>query len=258
MSFAAHPEWYRTREGARLRWLCRQSAAKARTVITISEFSRREIVEHLGIADTRVRVIPPGIPDRRVAALHGASLRRAGAAPAVCRIHLQPAPRAWISFARLRPWHATHPGASLDLAGDNRSFPREDVAGAIADEGAGDRIRWHQYVSDEQLSDLYGRARAFAFLSEYEGLGLTPLEALAAGAPPVLLDTPVARESCGTAALYVAHTDRRSISQALEQILFDKATRARLLAAAPEALARYSWPRAGRDTLAAIEHSARM
>ncbi len=44
---------------------------------------------------------------------------------------------------------------------------------------------------------------AFAFLSEYEGLGLTPLEALAAGVPPVLLDTPVARESCGDAALYV-------------------------------------------------------
>ena len=56
---------------------------------------------------------------------------------------------------------------------------------------------------------LYGSARAFAFLSEYEGLGLTPLEALAAGVPPVLLDTPVARESCGERRALRRHARRR-------------------------------------------------
>ena len=136
-----------------------------------------------------------------------------------------------------------HPDASLDLAGDNRSYPREDVGGAIAAEEVGDRIRWHRYVSDEQLAELYRRARAFAFLSEYEGLGLTPLEALAAGVPPVLLDTPVARESCGDAALYVQQGRSKAIARAIEQLLFDEPTRARLLAAAPDVLARYSWPR---------------
>ena len=151
-----------------------------------------------------------------------------------------------------------HPRASLDLAGDNRSFPHEDVGGAIAAESASGRIRWHQYVSDEQLGDLYRQARAFAFLSEYEGLGLTPLEALAAGAPPVLFDTPVAHESCGTAALYVGQGHPKAIARAIEQLLFDQPTRARLLAAAPEVLARYSWPVAGRETLAALEQSARM
>ena len=110
----------------------------------------------------------------------------------------------WISSQPFAAVARQHPDASLDLAGDNRSFPREDVGGAIAAASRlGGRIRWHRYVSDAQLADLYGRARAFAFLSEYEGLGLTPLEALAAGVPPVLFDTPVARESCGAAALYV-------------------------------------------------------
>ena len=54
------------------------------------------------------------------------------------------------------------------------------------------------YVPDEALRICIGRARAFAFLSEYEGFGHPPLEALASGVPPVLLDTPVAREVCGT------------------------------------------------------------
>jgi glycosyltransferase involved in cell wall biosynthesis len=146
-----------------------------------------------------------------------------------------------------------HPDSALDIVGDNRSYPREDLRRTIETEGLQTIVQWHEYVSDEQLRDLYARARAFAFLSEYEGLGLTPLEALAAGVPPVLLDTPVARESCGEAAMYVPTTDQRAIARALEAVLFDEETRARLLAAAPAALAAYSWPRAAMETLNVIE-----
>ena len=112
-------------------------------------------------------------------------------------------------------------------------------------------------MSEERLRELYGRARVFAFLSEYEGLGLTPLEALAVGVPPVLADTAVARESCGDAALYVRLGDLPGIARALEQALADEPTRSRLLAAAPRALARYRWPVAARETLALIETAAR-
>ena len=67
-----------------------------------------------------------------------------------------------------------------------------------------DRITFRSYVDDATLAALYRRASVFAFLSEYEGFGLTPLEALAHGVPPVVLDTPVARETYGPAARYVA------------------------------------------------------
>jgi glycosyltransferase involved in cell wall biosynthesis len=108
-------------------------------------------------------------------------------------------------------------------------------------------------VSDEQLGTLYAEARAFAFLSEYEGLGLTPLEALAAGVPPILLDTPIARESCGDAAIYVPVSDLPATTRALESLLFDETVRQRILGAAPAELAKYSWPRAARETLAVLE-----
>jgi glycosyltransferase involved in cell wall biosynthesis len=252
VSFAAHPEWFRTREGARLRWLSRHTAANARAVLTVSEFSRREIIEHFRIPDARVRVIPGAIPTRRAAGTANGERepRLLFAGSIFNRRHVVDLIRAFAAVAR------AHPDASLDLAGDNRSFPYEDVADAIVREEVGNQIRWHRYVSDEQLDDLYGRARGFAFLSEYEGQGLTPLEALVAGAPSVLLDTPVARESCGAAALYVSLGSLRTITNALEQILFDEQTRERLLAAAPAVLARYSWPRAARETLTAIEQSA--
>jgi alpha-1,3-rhamnosyl/mannosyltransferase len=155
------------------------------------------------------------------------------------------------------PIARAHPDASLDIAGDNRTYPREHPRDTAAIEGIEAHVRWHQYVTDDQLRELYARARAFAFLSEYEGLGLTPLEALAAGVPPVLLDTPVARESCGDAALYVGVGDRAATTRALERILFEDELRVRLLQAAPAVLARYQWPRAADDTLRAIERCSR-
>jgi glycosyltransferase involved in cell wall biosynthesis len=252
VSFAAYPEWFRSREGARLRFLSRKSGLKARTVITISDFSRKEIVEHLGVPEARVRVIPPGIPERRgpVDAAGPREPRLLFAGSIFNRRHVVDLIRAFAMVAR------DHPEASLDIAGDNRSFPHEDIAAAIARERVSEQIRWHRYAPDEQLEDLYRRARAFAFLSEYEGLGLTPLEALAAGAPPLLLDTPVARESCGPAALYVAKENLGPIARAIERLLFDEPTRTRLLTAAPAVLSKYSWPRCARETLAVLEQSS--
>ena len=114
-------------------------------------------------------------------------------------------------------------------------------------------LGYRKFVADAELGRLYWTARAFAFLSEYEGLGLTPLEALAAGVPAVLLDTAVARESCGDAAVYVAKGDVAATASALEQVLYDDRLRNRLLDAARPVLTKYTWPRAARETLALLE-----
>jgi len=253
LSFVAHPEWFRLREGARRRWLTRQSAARAAAVITISEFSRRELIERLDVPAGKIHVIPPGIEAGDL----GLETRPQSPAPSPYNVlfvgslfnrrHVTDLIRAFAPIAR------AHPGASLDIVGDNRSYPREDPRETIAAEQIGTYVRWHEYVTDRQLAALYAGARAFAFLSEYEGLGLTPLEALAAGIPPVLLDTPVARESCGTAAIYVPVRDLAATTRALESLLFDAAARQRVLAAAPAELAKYNWRRAARQTLALLE-----
>ncbi len=247
VSFVAHPEWFRMREGVRLRTLARVSARRARAVITVSQFSRREIADCLGVPDARIHVIPPGIPIRTTTAAFDRGARLLYVGSIFNRRHVIDLIRAFAKVAR------AHPGASLDLVGDNRSYPYEDVVAAIDREALFDRIRWHHYASDQDLSRLYGHARAFAFLSDYEGLGLTPLEAIAAGAPPVLYDTDIAHETCGDAALYVRPGDLAGVSRAIEQLLYDDSTRDALLAAAPGALARFDWGRAARETLALLD-----
>ncbi|HEY7285671.1 MAG TPA: glycosyltransferase family 1 protein [Vicinamibacterales bacterium] len=247
LSFVAHPEWFRVREGARRRLLSRHSAEKARAVITISEFSRGELIERLGVPAGKIHVIPPGV-DRpaKMTSQRGAN-RVLFVGSIFNRRHVPDLVRAFAPIARRRD------DAALDIVGDNRSHPRENIRRVIAAEQLERRVRWHQYVSDAHLQELYSTARAFAFLSEYEGLGLPPLEAMAAGIPPVLIDTAVARESCGDAALYVPAADIPATTRALETALTDETVRGRILAAAPHALAQYSWPGAAARTLSVLE-----
>jgi glycosyltransferase involved in cell wall biosynthesis len=257
LSFVAHPEWFRMREGARRRFLVRQSAARARAIVTISRFSRDEIIERLGVAAGKIHVIPPGVGHSQSTGTNSQSEEGHQAANVLFvgsifnRRHVPDLIRAFAPIARARP------DASLDLVGDNRSHPYEDLVRTIAAEHLESQVRWHTYVADERLPALYQRARAFAFLSEYEGLGLPPLEALAAGVPPVLLDTPVARETCGEAALYVRHEDRGAITRALELALFSATARSQILAAAPGVLGKFNWSRAAAETLAVLESAAR-
>jgi glycosyltransferase involved in cell wall biosynthesis len=253
VSFFAHPEWFSTREGVRRRWLTKRSARTARAVVTISEFSRNELIERLHVPPDRLHVIPPGIVNP-AGAVAPRPVDRPGMVLYVGSIfNRRRLPDLIQAFARLT---RSRPDATLEIVGDNRSYPAQNLPQLIAREQLAGRARWRYYVPDLELNELYASARAFAFLSEYEGLGLTPLEALAAGAPSVLLDTPVARESCAGSALYVPRGDVAATAEALERALFDESVRRTLLAAAPSVLARYTWDRAARETLGVLERSA--
>jgi glycosyltransferase involved in cell wall biosynthesis len=105
------------------------------------------------------------------------------------------------------------PQARLAIVGDDRTWPKQDLPDAAHQHGVAGRTEFMRYVSDEVLAGLYRRARVFVFLSEYEGFGLTPLEALAAGVPVVLLDTPVAHEVCGDAAVFVRRDERAAAAR---------------------------------------------
>jgi glycosyltransferase involved in cell wall biosynthesis len=251
LSFAAHPEWFAVREGARRRWLAWQAAQQARAIVTISRFSERELVERFNVPASKIRVIPPGITTPRTPpnCSRGAAVLFVGSV--FNRRHVPELIRAFAPIAR------NYANATLDVVGDNRTFPRQDLRRIIEDLGLREHVRWREWISDEELGLLYGSARAFAFLSEYEGLGLTPLEAIAAGLPPVLLESPVALESCGAAALYVRRLDLPAITDALERALFDEGSRQAVRAAAPTVLARYSWARAAAETLQVLEEAGR-
>jgi glycosyltransferase involved in cell wall biosynthesis len=245
VSFAAHPEWFSWREGTRRRLLTRFAARRAARVLTVSDFSKSEIVRHLGVPADTVDVIYSGVT--RMAASD--EMREPLVLFVGSVFNRRHVPELSDGFARLA---SRHPAARLEIVGDNRTHPRVDLEAVIARSGGAAQVRVRSYVADAELASLYARASALVFLSDYEGFGFTPLEALAAGIPAVVLDTPVAREIYGPAAIYLKAPDPALIEAALTRLLFDETERERLLAAAATVLPRYSWTECARRTLQVI------
>jgi glycosyltransferase involved in cell wall biosynthesis len=249
VSFLAHPEWFRPREGLRRRWLTARAAASARVIFTDSEFSRTEIVRHLRVEPSRIRVIPPGVAART----HAVGTREPLVLYVGSIFNRRRVPDLIEAFALATPGL---PQARLAIVGEDRTWPVQDLRAVARTFGVEGRVDLLHYVADEELAALYARASLFVFLSEYEGFGLTPLEALSAGVPIVVLDTPVAREVYGPAAHYVSRGDPGGTAAAIQRLLTTPAAAAPTLAEAPRILARYPWERAADETLAELHRIA--
>jgi glycosyltransferase involved in cell wall biosynthesis len=117
-------------------------------------------------------------------------------------------------------------------------------------------VRFLGYVSDDTLRALYRLASVFVFPSLYEGFGLPPLEAMAAGVPVVAYDTAVAREVYDTAAALVpvGHVD--AVTDALLAFARDPRRRDAHREAGRRQVARFDWTRTARATLAALREAA--
>ena len=150
------------------------------------------------------------------------------------------------------------PGATLEIVGENRTRrPRLDLDALRSRTSHPDRIHIRSYVDDETLRGLYQKATVLAFLSEYEGFGFTPLEALAAGVAPLVLDTPIARETCADAARYVPPAAPPAhVAQVMTELLTSAPARREILQRAETVLSRYDWDLAAGDTLKVLEEAA--
>jgi glycosyltransferase involved in cell wall biosynthesis len=260
VSFAAHPEWFSFREGARRRTLTRLSARRARVILTDTEFSRGEIVRHLDVSRGQVRVIPLGVRHRPA---RDADARRRVREPLILfvgsiftRRHVDALIRAFATYVAPRVV-----GSRLEIVGENRSYPRTPLERVVTLQllDVQRRIAIRSYVDEATLADLYAQASLFVFPSEYEGFGLTPLEALAAGVAPVVLDTPVASEVYGPAARYVTNVRplEERLGEAMLHLLTSDTAREDLLRHAPAVLARYHWAKTAAETLAVLEEAGR-
>ena len=251
VSFIAHPEWFGWREGLRRRWLAERTIARADAIISVSAFTRAEILRYYNVSPERVRIVLSGITPRVV------PLAAQNSPPSVLfvgsifnRRHLPTLIRAFASVLR------TFPSAQLTVVGDDRSFPTQDLASSVRQAGVEDSVSLRSYVSESELRELYQWATVFVFLSEYEGFGLTPLEAMSAGVPVVVADTPVARELYGDAALFVPVADTTATAAAIRMLLADQSVRDHQRQHAAALLPAFTWTRAADETLDVFEWAA--
>jgi glycosyltransferase involved in cell wall biosynthesis len=144
-------------------------------------------------------------------------------------------------------WTATAsslPEWTLVLAGPAGWGPKLPTAPNIVQTG---------WMDNEFLHGLFGAAEFFCYPSLYEGFGLPPLEAMAAGTPCLLGDYGAARELFAETALLVNRLDTDAIAEGLLRLANDEALRSKLISAGRARAREFTWERVARATIRAYE-----
>ena len=232
--------------GHRLRDLVPWSVRRAAAVIVPTRAIGDEVLARLGVAEHRVRVTPEGVAPVFFGAspLGEGALGRLGIpGPFVVAVGTIE-PRKNLTTL-LDAWRAASPaldGWRLVLAGPKGWGPElPETPGVIP-------IGW---VGDETLPGLLAAAQIFVYPSLYEGFGLPPLEAMAAGTPAVVGRYSAAGEVLGDAAWLVDPLDAGGFADALRTLAGDDALRASYSVAGKAQAGGYTWARTAAATISA-------
>jgi glycosyltransferase involved in cell wall biosynthesis len=232
-----HPETFNRWTRTYSRRVLPRVVRAATGLITVSEFTKRELLDLLDVPEERVRVIPNAVGEPFTADGDAAAgdyvLAVATLEP---RKNL---PRLVEGYRR-----AGLNGLPLLVAG---------AAGWGGVRVEGDGVRLLGEVQDEELARLYRGARAVAYVSLYEGFGLPVLEAMACGAPVVAARNDALEEVSGGAAVLVDPLDADAIAAGLHEAI-DRREELR-----PLGLARaraFDWRRVARETVAVYRDAA--
>jgi glycosyltransferase involved in cell wall biosynthesis len=225
LSFERDPRAMSRRDRFVFKRVVPRAARNARRVITVSERTKRDLVDLYGIPPERIAVTPHGV-DPAFGPGHvagGGYLLFVGAVQ-----------------ARKDPLRAARAaravGLPLVVAGPERE---PELAREL--EALGADLRG--YVEKDELAGLYRGAAALVLPSRYEGFGLPVLEAMASGLPVVAADEPALREVAGDAAVYADGDLAEAVAAAL-------ADRDRFVAAGLERAKAFTWEETARRTLA--------
>ncbi|MGH9322705.1 MAG: glycosyltransferase family 4 protein [Vicinamibacteria bacterium] len=259
--FETDPHWFEGAFSTRSVRLIRRSARRARIVLTVSEFSRRALLERYGLPEEKVLVTPNAVDHETFRPMDTdlEPLRRRYGLdlPFVLSVgRIEPRKnlaRLIRAFARAR----AKLGRDLTLVhAGARDFRAKDVF-EQAEKLPSGRVKFLGVVPDEDLPGLYNLAEALAYPSLAEGFGMPLLEAMACGTPVLSSTRGALGEIAGDAALWADPENEDEIASGIEKIVSDVALRRNLRAAGRERAGHFDWRETARRTLAAYRKAAR-
>ena len=257
------PELHTQQNRAGFERKMRYVRTQKQTVIAISEHTKRDLIEILGIPEERIHIVYGGV-DPRYRPIHDCDeisriTHKYGMPETGYILHVGTLePRK--NLVRLVEAYAM----ILDRCGDRtpplvlaggKGWLYEEVFQNVERLGLQQRVIFTGFVDDEDVPALLNGALFFVYPSLYEGFGIPALEAMACGVPVITSNASSLPEVVGDAGLLVDPTDTDALAAALTLLLDDPERRAALRAAGLARAALFSWERAARETLEVYKHA---
>lgn len=224
MAFFRHPEWFSRKFVLYYRFIIPIVVKRTRFIMTVSEFSKNELIECLNIKPEKIIVLPLWLNDRFqkeikkpiVSQKDNYILTVASIDP---RKNYKTLLRTFLSLSEQH--------ISLFSAGDmSKNFAQDPGLRVYRNNS---KIIFLGRCTDPELISLYSRALFYCSMSLYEGFGIPSLEAMACGCPLLLSDTPTHREVCGDAALYADPENEYDIKEKMTMLINNKEKREELV-----------------------------
>jgi glycosyltransferase involved in cell wall biosynthesis len=231
-------------------------ARRADRIIAVSEFSKREIAEYLGIIPNRIRAIYEGI-DPHFASFGGAITsppEKIGGqsleSPFILALGASDPRKNTLAVIRVYAslWRDLPNREKLVIVG-LRDWRSSAAYRLVTELGLSERVLFAGYVSEELLAWLYSSSRCFLYPTLYEGFGFPLLEAMACGVPIIASDCTSVSEIAGDAAILVDPSSEELIGSALLRLLRDEPLRRQLIQQGRARIQKFGWHETVQQTL---------
>lgn len=204
-------------------------------IVTISQFSKCELLNYYMLGPNKISVIPLGISDIFKQLKVEKENYVLGVASLDTRKNFQGLIQAFLKL--------DHPSLKLYIIGEkSNAFRNLKIVNHS-------NIKFIGRVSDEELVRYYSKALVFVYPSFYEGFGLPPLEAMACGTAAIVSDVSSLAEVCGDAAFYCNPYDVGDIKEKIELIMNNETLQIELINRGLEHVQKFSWEESAKKHL---------
>jgi glycosyltransferase involved in cell wall biosynthesis len=239
-------DWFSKSFGLLYRLILPMLGRFAKKIITVSSFSKAELIKYGVVCEDNLGMVPEGVNSRFFSSTSPSSFERPFAFPYVLamgwgdpRKNIKRLICAWSQLSQEEKG-----GRKLVVLGrGGKSFAWDGPGGFPED------VHSAGFVDDKNLPFLYSGAEAFVYPPLYEGFGLPALEAMACGCPVVTSHEASLPEVCGEAAYYVDPYKTESIARGIQAVLSEEGLKQSLISKGFQRIKQFTWERSAHEML---------